>query len=84
MFIICTLLQLYLVAIFVRIVLSWFPLDPDGFMATVAGFLFVLTDPVLAPLRRALPAVRLGSVALDLSPIVVIIGIQILTGILCS
>ena len=37
MFIICTLLQLYLVAIFVRIVLSWFPLDPDGFMATVAG-----------------------------------------------
>ena len=84
MFIICTLLQLYLVAIFVRIVLSWFPLDPDGFMATGAGFLFVLTDPLLGPLRRALPAVRLGSVALDLSPIVVIIGIQILTGILCS
>ena len=82
--IICLLLQLYLVAIFVRIVLSWFPLDPNGFMATVAGFLYVITDPVLAPLRRALPAVRLGNVALDLSPIIVIIGIQVLIGFLCS
>ena len=82
--IICLFLQLYVVAIFVRIVLSWFPLDPNGFMATVAGFLYMLTDPVLAPLRRMLPAVRIGSVALDLSPIVVIIGVQILTGILCT
>ncbi len=82
--IICLFLQLYVVAIFVRIVLSWFPLDPNGFMATVAGFLYMLTDPVLAPLRRMLPAVRIGSVALDLSPIVVIIGVQILTGILCA
>ena len=64
--------------------LSWFPLDPNGFMATVAGFLYMLTDPVLGPLRRMLPAVRLGSVALDLSPIVVIIGIQILIGIICT
>ena len=84
MAIVCLLLQLYLVAIFVRIVLSWFPLDPNGFMATVAGFLYVITDPVLAPLRRALPAVRLGNVALDLSPIVVIIGIQVLIGFLCA
>ncbi len=84
MAIICAFLQLYLIAIFVRIVLSWFPLDPNGFMATVAGFLYMLTDPVLGPLRRMLPAVRLGSVALDLSPIVVIIGIQILIGIICT
>ncbi len=81
--IICTLLTVYVVAIFLRIILTWFPLDPDGAMATVAGFLFVITDPVLGPLRRVLPSVRLGSVALDLSPLVVLIGIQILQSAIC-
>ena len=84
MVIVCAFLSLYLIAIFLRIVLSWFPLDPNGAMATVAGFLFVITDPVLGPLRRALPSLRLGGIALDLSPIVVIIGISVLQGILCA
>ena len=82
MAIVCLFLQLYLIAIFVRIVLSWFPLDPNGVMATVAGFLFMATDPVLGPLRRAIPGVRIGSIALDLSPIIVIIGISVLMGLL--
>ena len=81
--IICIFLQLYLIAIFVRIVLSWFPIDPDGPVATFHGLLHLLTEPLLGPLRRILPAVRFGTVALDLSPIVVIIGAQVLTGILC-
>ncbi len=75
---ICLALTIYMLLIFVRIVLTWFPLDPDGAMATVAGFLFLVTDPVLGPLRRVLPPVRIGSVALDLSPIVVLLGIQVL------
>ena len=83
MSIVCTLLNVYLVVVFVRIVLSWFPIDPDGPAATFHGLLHLLTEPVLGPLRRMLPAVRLGSVALDLSPIIVIIGIQVLSGILC-
>lgn len=81
--IICALLSLYVVAIFVRIILTWFPLDPDGAMATVAGFLFLITDPVLGPLRRVVPALRFGSVALDLSPIIVLIGIRVLQSAIC-
>jgi len=76
--ILCLALQIYALIVLARIVLTWFPLDPDGAMATIAGFLFVITDPVLGPLRRALPPVRLGSVALDLSPIIVLFGIQFL------
>lgn len=83
MAIVCLFLYLYLIAIFARIILSWFPLDPNGFWATFAGFLFMITDPVLTPLRRAIPSIRLGSVALDLSPIIVIIGVQVLLGIIC-
>ena len=81
--ILCSLLGIYLVVVFVRIVLSWFPIDPDGPVATLHGLLHLLTEPVLGPLRRTLPAVRLGQVSLDLSPIVVIIGIQVARGFLC-
>jgi len=81
--ILCSIINVYVVVIFVRIVLSWFPIDPDGPVATFHGLLHLLTEPLLGPLRRILPAVRLGTVALDLSPIVVIIGAQVLTGILC-
>ena len=73
----CLLLSLYLFAIFGRVLLSWFPLNPRGAMATVAGFLCVITDPVMKRVRRILPAARFGGVALDLSPVVVILGIVI-------
>ena len=83
MTIICNLLTIYMSMIVARIVLSYFPLDPDGAMATVAGFLFIVTDPVLGPIRRAVPPLRLGGAAIDLSPLVVLIGIQILQAVIC-
>ncbi len=81
-FVVCTLLNLYVLAILARVLLSWFPLSPDGPMATIAGFLFVVTDPVMTRVRRVLPPVRLGGAALDLSPVVVIFGIFILQRLL--
>ena len=83
MFWLCLLLQLYLFAIFGRVLLSWFPLNPDGPMATVAGFLYTVTDPVMKRVRRVLPAARFGGMALDFSPVVVIFGITILLQIIC-
>ena len=38
-------------------------------------------QPILLPLRRVLPPVRLGGIALDLSPLVLIFGISILRGL---
>ena len=81
---ICLLLQLYLFAIFGRVLLSWFPLNPNGAMATVAGFLYTVTDPVMKRVRRVLPAARFGGMALDFSPVVVIFGITILLRIICG
>jgi YggT family protein len=80
MAIVCTLLQLYVFVLLVRIVLSWFPLEPGGAMATVNGYLRAVTDPVLDPVRRLLP--RTGMI--DLSPLVVLIGIQVLQAVICS
>jgi len=76
--VICFVVWFYMFTILVRIVLSWFPLNPDGFMATIGGLLYMLTDPVLQPLRRVIPPVRLGNVALDLSAIIAILAIQLI------
>lgn len=76
--IICLLLQLYLLVLLARIVLSWFPVADAGPVASIQRFLFTLTEPILGPLRSVLPPVRLGSVALDLSPLVVLLGINVL------
>lgn len=77
---ICALLQAYVIAIFVRIVLSWFAPEPGGAVASIERFLRSITDPVLEPVRRVMP--RTGM--LDLSPLVVLIGIQILQAAICA
>ncbi len=61
------------VMIFAR---SW---TPRGFMLIVVDTVFRLTDPPLRFIRRFVPSIRLGSVSLDLSFLVLIIGIQILS-----
>ena len=80
--VVCALITLYIVLIVIRVVLSYFPLDPNGGAAAAAGFIYFLTDPILRPLRRAIPPVRLGSVALDLSTMIVIFGLIIIQNII--
>jgi YggT family protein len=70
--------NVFLIAVFGRILLSWFPLQPGGVPAQIASVLFTVTEPVMGPLRRVIPAVGM----LDLSPIVVIFGIYIVLGAL--
>lgn len=80
--IICFLLQLYLLVLIGRIVLSWFPVSGTGVMAGVQRFLYAVTEPVLAPLRSLLPPVRFGAVGIDLSPIIVFFALNILLALL--
>lgn len=82
--IIIDLVQLYLVCIFVRIILSWFPMNPWGNAAKVMRVLERITDPLLVPIRRAIPPLRIGGGALDLSPLIVLIGLEVLLDILRS
>ena len=76
--VICLFLSLYLWVIFGRILMSWVRVVPGTPMASVYSVLFTLTEPVLGPLRRAIPPMRLGMAAIDLSPIIVLIGITII------
>jgi len=83
--ILCIALQLYVILIIARILVSWFPISPGSALESVDTLLRMVTEPVLGPLRRALPPVRLGGMGLDLSPMVLLLVIQIiLIPIVCS
>jgi YggT family protein len=73
MALLCQLVLLFEVALFARVILSWFPLQPGGAMAKVNRFLVRITDPVLEPVRRMLP--RMGM--FDLSPILVFLVLEV-------
>ena len=47
-------------------------------LASVNSVLYRLTEPVLGPVRRLLPPVRAGGIGIDLSFIIVFIGIQLI------
>jgi YggT family protein len=60
---------------------SW---RPTGFVLVLVETIYSLTDPPLNFFRRFIPPVRIGSVSLDLSFLVVIILIQVTMGIFSS
>jgi YggT family protein len=60
---------------------SW---HPTGFLLLLVETIYSLTDPPLNFFRRFIPPLRIGSVSLDMSFLVVIILIQIAIGIFSS
>lgn len=71
--ILCSLVQIYIYMIIIRVVLSWFPATSGGIVAQISYFVGRFTEPVLDWVRRVMP--RTG--ALDLSPLVVLLFLQI-------
>ena len=68
---------LLIVALVARALLSWFPAEPGTGLYGVVRALDRITEPVLRPVRRLLPPVRAGGMAIDLSIIIVILVLEI-------
>jgi YggT family protein len=77
-----TLVLVYIVLIFIRIIMSWIPRIPyNRYLDVALNFVRDVTDPYLNLFRRFLPPVRLGPGALDLSPIVATFVLIIVGGL---
>lgn len=69
------ILDLYSLVVFAAVILSWLNLSPDNpFVRVVTA----LTEPVLGPIRKVMP--DLGGI--DLSPMVLLLGITVLRRVL--
>jgi YggT family protein len=65
------LLRILWLGILVRVILSWFPVDPSN---PIIRIIWEITEPVLGPLRRVIP--RIGM--FDLSPLAAFLLISFL------
>jgi YggT family protein len=81
--VLCLFLDAYWIILIARIILSWVPALPEPLLP-VARFVRALTDPILLPLRGLIPPVQMGTMALDLSPILVFFTFGIVRSLLCS
>ena len=75
----CTLITIFVVLLFMRAVLSWFPLAPGTFLAQLSDVLRMLTDWAVVPLRRIIPPAGM----IDLSFLVLVFGLFILRAAIC-
>jgi YggT family protein len=77
------LLSIYLLMLIVRLIFSWIQVyardwHPKGFLLVVAEGVYSATDPPLRFLRRYIPTLRLGNVALDLSFMLLFLVVYVL------
>ncbi len=79
-------LWLFIALLFVRFIVDWVQVfarswSPKGPILVVLEIVYTITDPPILFLRRFIPPLRLGSVALDLSFMIVLIICYLLLSI---
>jgi YggT family protein len=83
------LTNLAIVILFARFIIDWVQLlarswRPRGFVAVLCEAIFTVTDPPLRALRTVIPPIRMGGAMLDLSPMVLLIGLFIVQKIVVA
>lgn len=78
-----SLLRLYTLVLIIRIIIEMIQsfsrqFNPPRWFMVIAEPLFVITDPPVKALRRIVPPMQMGGVALDLSVLVLFIILQVL------
>ena len=76
--ILASLAQAYVIVIFARVILSWFPISPESPLAAIYRVVYTLTEPVLGPIRRVMPSIGFGGMGLDLSPLIVFFVLELI------
>lgn len=73
--------SIYELGLLAYVVCSWIA-DPDAHRFRM--WFSRWYEPLLAPIRRAIPSPRLGCTAIDLSPILLFIGLSLAKGLILS
>ena len=80
-------LWLYFILLIGRLILDYIQMfarswRPHGPVLVLAEIIYTATDPPLRALRKVIPPLRIGSISLDLSFLVLLILIQVMISIL--
>ena len=80
---ICVLLDIYVIVVIARVILSWVGVPPTHPVGRLVAVLSRFVDPLLRSIQRHVPAVPLGSIRLDLSPLIVLVGLSLISRVIC-
>ncbi|KRF36224.1 YggT family protein [Nocardioides sp. Soil805] len=79
----------FIALLWVRFVVDWVQVfarrwSPTGILLVVLEVVYTITDPPIKALRKVIPPLRLGSVMLDLSFLLVMLGAYLLLVVIRS
>jgi len=85
--VVVVLLWAFIGLLWVRFVVDWVQVfarswQPRGVLLVVLEVVYSVTDPPIKALRRVIPPLRIGSIALDLSFLIVLLGAYVLLRLL--
>ena len=66
---------------FAWVILSWIQVTPGHPLARFRAGLDRIILPVIRPIRSVVPPIRIGGGALDLSPMILLVGVRIVSGL---
>ena len=80
------LLWFFIVLLWVRFIVDWVQVfarswSPRGPLLVVLEVVYSVTDPPIKALRRVIPPLRIGSIALDLSFLLVLVAAYVLLNV---
>ncbi|MCA1734718.1 MAG: YggT family protein [Actinobacteria bacterium] len=83
MIVVCYLILGYTWAILIWVILSWVRVSSVHPLGRVQVFLDRIIYPVILPMRRVIPPLRLGPAAIDLTPLILLFGLRLLSSWIC-
>jgi YggT family protein len=80
------LILLYIIVMLIRLVMDYIPLfnrewRPRGAMLVIAEVVYTITDPPIRLLRRFIPPLRVGAIAIDFAFAIVMLVCFVLLGV---
>ena len=81
------ILYVFFGMLWIRFIVDWVQVfarswQPRGVLLVVLEVVYSVTDPPIKALRRVIPPLRIGSIALDLSFLIVLLGAYVLLRLL--
>jgi YggT family protein len=82
-------LWIFIALLWIRFIVDWVQVfarswTPRGPLLVVLEVVYSATDPPIKALRRVIPPLRIGSIALDLSFLIVLVGAYVLLRVTAS
>jgi len=81
--ILCIVVLLFQLLFLLRLVLSFFPIQPDTAWGNLRSIAFTTTEPVVVPVRRVVPPLPGALAGFGIAELLILIALQLFVGIIC-